>query len=295
MSERILERKPIHNGAAFSQGHEDGSMSLLVPLTVVITGAAGNIGGKLRAHLRARGEYITRLVDVEARGDAEIFGADLANYDERWSAIFAGADAVVHLAANGDPAASWDKLLGPNIDASLNIYLAAARHGVKRVVLASSVWAVASRFDDKEPILAGEPSPGSNPYGATKLFAERIGKTFARVHGISTVALRLGHCRPGANEPGPASSALEDAYWISNGDICNGLECAIRADVRGFSVVNLISANPGSRWSLAEARDLLGYHAVDGYTPRPRAEAVTMTRERLGFLGRLRARVAGAR
>src|SRR5580704_2396678 len=54
-----------------------------------------DIGGKLRAHLRARGEYITRLVDVEARGDAEIFGADLANYDERWSAIFAGSFARI--------------------------------------------------------------------------------------------------------------------------------------------------------------------------------------------------------
>ena len=267
---------------------------LAVPLTVAITGAAGNIGGKLRSHLRMRGEYVLRLVDIDSRGDPEILCADLATYDERWSALFAGADAVVHLAANPDPTANWDKLLGPNIDAVLNVYLAAARHGAKRVVLASSVWAVASRFDDKEPILAGEPSPGSNAYGTTKLLAERIGKTFAQAHGISTVALRLGHCRSGSNEPSPASSEWLDACWISNADICHGLECAIRADVRGFVVVNLTSANPGSRWSLAEARERLGYKASDGYTPPPRAEAVATTAKRRGVLGRLRGRVGGA-
>jgi len=265
-----------------------------VPLTVAITGAAGNIGGKLRAHLRARGDYVLRLVDIDSRGDPEILSADLAKYDERWSALFAGADAVVHLAANPDPTAGWDKLLGPNIDAVLNIYLAAARHAAKRVVLASSVWAVASRFDDKGPILAGEPSPGSNAYGTAKMLAERVGKTFAEAHGISTVALRLGYCRPGANEPRSESPQWLDECWISNADICHGLECAIRADVRGFAVVNLTSANPGSRWSLAEARERLGYEASDGFAPPPRAEAVAMTRKPLGFLERLRGRIGGA-
>lgn len=265
-----------------------------VPLTVAITGAAGNIGGKLRAHLRARGDYVLRLVDIDSHGDPEILSADLANYDERWSALFAGADAIVHLAANPDPTASWDKLLGPNIDGVLNIYLAAARHGAKRMVLASSVWAMASRFDDKEPILAGEPSPGSNPYGTAKMFAERVGKTFAEAHGISTVALRLGYCRPGANEPRSESSELLDASWISNADICRGLECAIRADVHGFVVANLTSANAGSRWSLAEARQRLGYEASDGFAPPRRAEAVAMARKDRGFLQRLRGRIGGA-
>lgn len=264
-----------------------------VPLTVVITGAAGNIGGKLRAHLRAHGDCVLRLADIDSHGDPEILRADLAKYDERWSALFAGADAVVHLAANPDPTAGWDKLLGPNIDAVLNIYQAAARHGVKRVVLASSVWAVASRFDDQEPILEGEPSPGSNAYGIAKMFAERVGKTFAEAHGISTVALRLGYCRPGANEPRSESSELLDASWISNADICHGLECAIRADIRGFVVANLTSANPGSRWSLVEARERLGYEASDGFTP-PRAETVGIARKTRGFLERLRGRIGGA-
>ena len=268
-----------------------------MPLTVVITGAAGNIGGKIRAHFVARGGYTLRLVDLDPRGDPEIIAADLGIFDERWSSLFDGADAVVHLAANPDPSAGWSDLLSSNVDAALNIYLAAARYGVKRVVLASSVWTMADRFHDEAPIHAGEPSPGTNPYGVAKMFGERIGKAFARIHGISTVALRLGHCRPGLNEPSPAREAWEDACWISNRDVCDGLERAIRADVHGFVMVNLTSANPGSRWSLSEALENLGYEAADGYLPPLRAAArqdTTATsvtpKKRLSVLARLRAR-----
>ena len=161
----------------------------------------------------------------------EIIAADLGVFAKRWSALFDGADAVVHLAANPDPSAGWSKLLSSNVDAVLNIYLAAARYGVKRVVLASSVWAMADRFHDEAPIYAGEPAPGSNSNGVTKMFGERIGKAFAHTYGNFTVALRLGHCRAGSNEPSPAPEAWEDACWISNRDVRNGLERTIRAEV----------------------------------------------------------------
>jgi nucleoside-diphosphate-sugar epimerase len=257
--------------------------------TVVITGATGNIGGKLRAHLAARGDCVLRLIDVDPRGDGAILAADLGTYSDRWTRAFAGADAVVHLAAHPDPTSGWQELAGPNVDAALHVYLAAAAHGVKRVVLASSVWVMAARFEDGGPILAGEPSPGANAYGTSKMFAERIGKAFAHAHGISTVALRLGACRPGANEPSPTPTEWDDACWISNRDICDGLERAIRADINGFVVVNLTSANAGSRWSLEEARDHLGYHAADGHRVAPRPAPTPAVRpEHPGLFTRLR-------
>jgi nucleoside-diphosphate-sugar epimerase len=154
---------------------------------------------------------------------------------------------------------------------------------------------VASRFADDETIHAGEPSPGSSAYGATKLFGERIGKAFAQTHGISTVALRLGYCRPGANEPTPASAAWEDTCWISNADVCRGLDYAMRAEIRGFVVVNLTSANAGSRWSLVEARELLGYEAADGYTPPSRGRAPVVRVKRRRIFARLRAALGDAR
>ena len=69
--------------------------------TVLITGAAGNLGDKLRRHLEGR--HSLRLLDIDARGDASILRADLSRWDENWASHFRGADCVVHLAA--DPTA----------------------------------------------------------------------------------------------------------------------------------------------------------------------------------------------
>src|SRR6185437_13286345 len=51
--------------------------------TVVITGVGGNIGTKLRAHFSSLG-WTLRLLDVDARGDAAIRAADLAEWSDTW-------------------------------------------------------------------------------------------------------------------------------------------------------------------------------------------------------------------
>jgi nucleoside-diphosphate-sugar epimerase len=231
--------------------------------SVVITGAGGNVGAKLRAHLVALGGYDLRLLDIDPRGDREILKADLSALDPAWSDRFEGADAVVHLAANGDAAATWDDLIAPNVDAVLNVYLAAARRQVPRVVFASSVWAMAGRPQDGALLTAGDPDPGVNAYGASKLFGERTARAFWRSHGITTVILRLGGCRPGDNPPDFADDPWGEQCWISNRDICRGLELALSAETHGIAVANLTSANSGSRWTLDEARAVLGYEPQD--------------------------------
>lgn len=236
---------------------------------VVITGAAGNVGAKLRAHLEAQGGYDLRLIDRDPRGDATIKQADLSIPDRAWSDLLAGADAVVHLAAQADSQAGWHTLTPANVDGLLNLYLAAAAHRVPRIVLTSSVWAVAARREDDGPIGAQAPDPGLNRYGATKLFAERTALAFWRSHGIEAVVLRLGGCRPGENPPTPAYDPWEDSCWTSNRDACDGLERALTAPVSGVAVLNLVSGNPGGRWSLEETREVLGYEPQDGYAPPP--------------------------
>jgi hypothetical protein len=56
-------------------------------------GAGGNIGSKLRAHLSTL-EWTLRLLDVNARGDAELQAADLAEWNDAWVAQFADVDTV---------------------------------------------------------------------------------------------------------------------------------------------------------------------------------------------------------
>ena len=65
-----------------------------------MTGAGGNIGSKLRAHFSTL-TWTLRLLDVDARGDAEIQAVDLAEGNDAWVAQFVDVDTVIHLA--GDP------------------------------------------------------------------------------------------------------------------------------------------------------------------------------------------------
>ena len=71
--------------------------------TVLITGAGGNIGTKLRAHFSGLG-WALRLLDINVRSDPAIQPVDLAEWDNSWVAQFAGVDAAVHLAGDPQPA-----------------------------------------------------------------------------------------------------------------------------------------------------------------------------------------------
>ncbi len=132
--------------------------------TVLITGAAGNIGNKLRLHFQGR--YDLRLLDIDPRGDKEIKQADLSVWSELWSDHFQGVDTVVHMAA--DPTANqiWDKVVGPNIDAVVNTLSASVKGGVKRVIFASSNHAMGGYKDIPNPkkITADTPPPPTARY-----------------------------------------------------------------------------------------------------------------------------------
>jgi NAD+ dependent glucose-6-phosphate dehydrogenase len=108
-----------------------------VTRTVLITGAGENIGSKLRAHFSTL-EWPLRLLDVDARGDAEIQAVDLAEWNDAWVAQFADVDTVIHLAGDPSPGTSWASAQRLNIDLTANVYEAAVAKGVRRVVFASS-------------------------------------------------------------------------------------------------------------------------------------------------------------
>ena len=62
------------------------------PTRVLITGATGNIGMKLRAHLGAQGRYDLTLLCLNPKNDPEVITADLSHWDESWARHFAGID-----------------------------------------------------------------------------------------------------------------------------------------------------------------------------------------------------------
>jgi uronate dehydrogenase len=245
----------------------------------LITGAAGNLGGKLREHLEGR--YPLRLLDRVNRGDRTIQECDLAVRHADWVNAFRGADTVFHFAADPTAQQTWPNLVGPNIDAVVNVFQAAVECGVRRVVYASSNHVMGGYKDLAEPFLLTTdlpPLPGtrytvngerrdSTPYGSSKLFGERLGRCLSEAQGLSVLAVRLGWVRPGENRAADVPAERETWFrqmWLSNRDFAHLMECCLNADEAiKFAVLNGMSANTGMRWDLEGTRRWVGYQARD--------------------------------
>jgi kynurenine formamidase/NAD(P)-dependent dehydrogenase (short-subunit alcohol dehydrogenase family) len=245
---------------------------------VVITGAAGNMGRKLRAHLEGRANL--RLLDRDPRGDAAIQAADLATWGD-WTELFRGADFVFHFAADPEAYRAWPELIGPNVDALIHTYQAAALGGVRRIVFASSNHVMGGYQDDPSAVLSDEtpPKPGlkylvdgtprrSDAYAAAKLFGERLGRCYAASHGIETIAVRVGWIwRGGANDPSNLPAERGEWFrlmWLSDRDYLRLMDCCLTARLTNkFVIVNGVSANSGMKWDLEPGRRELGFEPLD--------------------------------
>lgn len=245
------------------------------PASVLVTGAAGNLGAKLAAHLASR----TRQVLLDRAASAGVFSADLSRWGE-WSRHLKDVEAVVHLAGNPVAYHDWPNLIEPNIDAMLNIYEAAAVAGVRRVIFASSNH-VMGGYQDGPPIPITEhlpPKPGlryfadgaerfSGAYAATKLFGERVGRQYALTHGLEVVAVRIGWVWRALNTPGHLPVERGEWFrqmWLSDRDFLHLMDCCLSSPLpEPFPIVNGMSANTGMRWDLSTARTVLGYRPQD--------------------------------
>jgi uronate dehydrogenase len=212
-------------------------------MLVLITGAAGAIGSTLAAGLAD--EFELRLTDI---GDADL--TDPAAVDR----VVAGTDAVVHLGAIPDEA-PFEDLAGPNLHGAFHVFDAARRHGVRRVVYASS-----NRITGLEPptrrLSGGEPPRPDGVYAATKAWGEALGRLHADKHGIEVISVRIGTFEP---EP---SSPRSLHTWLSPGDAVRLFRACLTAPVDGYVCVYGASGNTRGWWDLGPAR-ALGYEPED--------------------------------
>jgi len=234
------------------------------PPTVLITGASGNLGTKLRAHFTALG-WSLRLLDV----GAEAGGADLTVWNEAWVAQFAGVDAVIHLAGRPSPHIPWEEAVRYNIDMTQNVFEAAVRGRARRLIFASSNWVMAGHRFDQSPLRTDMPPCPVNPYGVSKLIGERLGRSYHERHGLEVICFRIGYCQKAENLAGQSMGmgSWGQFMWLSNADMCHGMERGVLAEGVGFAVLNLMSDNPGMRWDIAATEAVLGWTAQDGAMP----------------------------
>ena len=243
---------------------------------LLVTGLSGLIGGALHKHLGAR--YPIRALNRRPVPGVECVQADLADLDAIQPA-FKDIDTVVHLAASAGDRHSPEDLLRSNVSGTYNVFEAARRAGVKRVIFASSGatvagWERESPFSDIvngryeavgswSPLTHDTPIRPGGLYGATKVWGEALARVYADTHGMSMICLRIGRVRAEDRPMAPR----EFSVWCSQRDVVRMLEACIEAPERvRFDVFYVVSAN---RWSY---RDLEHARAVLGWTPLDRAE-----------------------
>ncbi len=249
---------------------------------VLVTGMSGLIGGALRHHLDPAA-YELRSLSRRAVDGVSSHRADIADLDAIQPA-FEGVDTVVHLAAAvGSP--PFDALLRTNVVGTYNVFEAARRAGVSRVIFASS-GAVISGWERAEPyrtLVEGRydglrdwpmmthetPLRPSGLYGASKIWGEALARQYADVHGLSVICVRIGRVRA---EDRPIETR-EFAVWCSQRDIARMIErCLAAPPTVRFDIFFAASRN---RWGY---RDLDHARAVVGFEPADAAEDHRATR-----------------
>jgi len=164
----------------------------------LVTGGAGFIGSHLCEELARRGETV-RVVDSLITGkranlahvpNVEFIEGDLADFSVATRAV-RGVDYVLHQAAIPSvPRSVEDPITSnrANIDASLNLLVAARDAGVKRVVYAGSSSAYGNSAT--MPKVETMPTAPLSPYALQKLVAEQYCQMFTSLYGLETVTIR---------------------------------------------------------------------------------------------------------
>lgn len=226
---------------------------------IVLTGAGGRLGSHLRAPLSKMADTLlsTDLVtDIGPLKDGETYvKADLANLDEI-NLLMQDADMVVHFGAIGDEA-PFDEILSANIVGAYNVWEAAHRNNVRRVIYASSIHAV-GMYPKTEFIGADVPHRPDSYYGLSKCFAEDLARMYWEKRGIEAVCLRILSCSD-------VTGARAVGSWLSYGDLIHLVDRAITTPVTGFSIIYGVSANDRAPVDNSNA-------AVLGYRPKDNAE-----------------------
>ncbi|MBV9751125.1 MAG: NAD(P)-dependent oxidoreductase [Hyphomicrobiales bacterium] len=226
---------------------------------ILITGAAGRLGSQLRAGLAPLATTL-RLADREPLGERAaheehaIF--DLADRDATMEGT-KDCDAIVHF--GGAPyERPWQEVLDSTIRGSYHIYEGARKHGVKRIVFASSVHAIG--FHEVEAqIDANAPVRPDGLYGVSKTFVESLSRLYWDKFGIETACLRIF-----SSMPQPSDRRMLWSY-LSFGDCVRLVEAALTAPRVGHTISFGMSNN-----KVKTVDNRLGQHL--GYKPEDSSE-----------------------
>jgi len=223
---------------------------------ILLTGAAGNLGKVLRDRLKRYADVV-RISDIADLGPAgaqeEVVPCDLSD-PKAVHALVAGVDAIVHL-GGVSVERPFEEILPANIQGTYHLYEAARRHGVRRIVFASSNHVIGF-YRQGEVLDADSPPRPDGYYGVSKAFGEQLGSFYFDRYGIETVALRIGSSFPEAKDRRMLVT------WLGYDDLEQLIKRAVFVPEVGFTIVYGASANRDSWWDNSKAARL-GFRPVE--------------------------------
>ncbi len=223
---------------------------------LLLTGAAGHLGRELRPRLKAycRALRLSDRRDVAPAGvGEEVMIAALEDAGAMQS-LLQGVDAVVHMGGVSTEQ-PWQPILGANIVGAYNLYEAARKNGVKRIVFASSNH-VTGFYRQEQVVSPLDPVRPDGLYGLSKAFGENLAQLYWDRHGVQTVSLRIGSAYA---EPKDRRML---ATWMSLDDTERLVVAALTAPAVGHTVIYGMSDNATVWWDNTPARHI-GYRARD--------------------------------
>ncbi|MDM0088752.1 MULTISPECIES: NAD(P)-dependent oxidoreductase [unclassified Variovorax] len=225
---------------------------------LLLTGAAGGLGKVLRESLKPSAAVL-RLSDIAGMAPAsgeneEVVPCDLAD-KAAVDALVRGCDAIAHF-GGVSVERPFEEVLEANIKGTFHLYEAARRHGVKRVVFASSNHVIGFYRQD-EPLDAHVARRPDGYYGLSKSFGEDLAQFYFDRWGIETVSIRIG-----SSFPAPLNRRMMST-WLSYRDLTTLIEKSLFTPDVKHTVVYGMSANRDLWWDNAAAAHL-GFEPQDG-------------------------------
>ncbi len=223
--------------------------------TILITGAAGDVGTHLRRELA--GKYLIRASDLrdlkEKFKGQKFMRADISKFADALR-ITRGVDAIVHLGGYSVEG-PWQGILSANIVGCYNVFEAARRNGVKRILFPTSNHAVGYYRRDRTIDHRVYPRPDSR-YGVSKVFGEALGSLYADKYGMQVFCMRIGNVNPAPIDKRRLS------IWFSPRDLAQLVTIGIEHPEVRFEIVYGVSGNTRSWYDNSNAARL-GYRPMD--------------------------------
>jgi NAD+ dependent glucose-6-phosphate dehydrogenase len=192
-----------------------------------------------------------------------------------------GIDVVVHMAADPRLEADWESILASNLVGPRNVFEAARRSGVRRVIYASSVtvnWGTLvyeepyrllyqGRYDELSPadvpmVTVERPPRPTSYYPVSKVWGEALARAYADTHGPSMICLCIGGVN--AEDRPPFEEGWGRSLWLSQRDVAQMVQRAIEAPAAlRYDVFYVVSNNKWCFVDIDSARQALGYALQD--------------------------------